>query len=209
MKRLAVLLVAVFVTACSSPYSQSGSVPVAPAAARQHRHSTFVSDHAHRHHHAGKPQLDNFFRGFPKADSATFGYGHGVKYELQPLPLTWTHDMNHFHWQFLEDYDGGKNDGFDDQIIGFSPSCPYPDPQNHPSCWLFKGGKTYLKMPFSYTIKSDIQPYWTMAVGVFARRPQLCVDQRPKFWPAPDAYCGARRPRFRGSEHDALGMRRT
>ena len=71
MKRLAVLLVAVFVTACSSPYSQSGSVPVAPATARQHRRSTsspithiVVIMQENR-------SLDNFFRGFPKADSAT------------------------------------------------------------------------------------------------------------------------------------------
>lgn len=107
--------------------------------------------------------FDNFFHGFPKADSATFGMGHGVKYPLQPLHLKWTHDMNHYRYQFLEDLDNGKNDGFDNQIIGVTKDCPYPDWANHPSCFVFKTGKVYLKMAYSYVMKSDIQPYWTMA----------------------------------------------
>jgi len=109
--------------------------------------------------------FDNLFHGFPKADSAMFGYGHGVKYALQSRPLKWTFDPNHFRWQFLEDYDGGKNDGWDRLIRGHTPSCqflPYGW-VNHPSCWEFWQGNVYERMAFSYTIKSDVQPYWTMA----------------------------------------------
>jgi phospholipase C len=44
-----------------------------------------------------------------------------------------------------------------------SGTCPYPDPYNHPACWIFWTGKTYLKMAYSYVYQTEIQPYWTMA----------------------------------------------
>ncbi len=168
MKRLVVLLVAAL-TACGSPYAQPGAVPVGAGlpAALSHRASSFPITHVVVIMQENR-SFDNFFHGFPKADSATFGYGHGVKYTLQPLPLKWGHDINHFRWQFLEDYDGGRNDGWDQQIRSLNQAppngtCPYNDPYNHPACWIFWTGKTYLKMAFSYVVKSDIQAYWTMA----------------------------------------------
>jgi len=166
MKRLAVLSVAAFVTACSSQHSQTGALPAVPQQAPAlHRHaSSYPITHVVIIMQENR-SFDNFFRGFPKADSATFGYGHGTKYTLQELPLTWTFDLNHYHYQFLEDTDGGKNDGFDRLINGPTSGCKYLpyDWVNQPSCWSFWQGKVYAKMAYSYVRKSDIQPYWTMA----------------------------------------------
>jgi phospholipase C len=104
--------------------------------------------------------FDDLFHGFPGADSASYGYGHGVKYTLQPWSLANPWDINHTHLQFLEDYDSGKGDGFDLEIRGFSTTCKYP--RNHPSCWLFFGSDHYATA-FSYVPQSEIKPYWTMA----------------------------------------------
>jgi phospholipase C len=133
-------------------HPQSGSMPITHVVVIMQENRSF----------------DNFFHDFPGADGADFGYGHGVKYTLQPLHLKWTFDLNHFRWQFLEDYDLGNNDGWDNLIQKLDQpppngSCPYNDPYNHPACWIFWTGKTYQKMAFSYTIRSEIQPYWTMA----------------------------------------------
>ncbi len=168
MKRFAVLLIVAVLAACSSPSLESTALPVASRnAPLHHRSGSFPITHVIVITQENR-SFDNFFHGFPKADSATFGYGHGVKYPLQALPLKWTFDLNHYRWEFLEEYDGGKNDGFDQLIrtLDFPPpngTCPYPDPWNHPACWVFWAGKTYSKMAFSYVKKSDIQPYWTMA----------------------------------------------
>ncbi|MGA8535248.1 MAG: alkaline phosphatase family protein [Candidatus Tumulicola sp.] len=104
--------------------------------------------------------FDNLFHGFPGADTVNFGYGHGKRYTLKPWSLTKGWDISHAHVQFLEDYDGGNNDGFDMEIHGFSSSCR--DPRNHPSCWLFYG-PPHLATAFSYVPRSEIGPYWTMA----------------------------------------------
>ncbi|MEO6836443.1 MAG: alkaline phosphatase family protein [Candidatus Tumulicola sp.] len=164
MKQLAVLLFAVLATACSAPFSQTAVTPSAPrpAMTSDARSSPSPIQHVIVIMQENR-SFDNFFHGFPKASSATFGWGHGVKYPLQALPLKWTHDMNHYHIQFLEDYDKGKNDGWNDQIYGFQTGSGCSDPRNHPACWIFVPGKTYQKMAFSYVLKSDIQPYWTMA----------------------------------------------
>jgi phospholipase C len=166
MKRLGVLLILAMLAACNSPNSQSGIVPGAlKHAAPQGHAGSYPITHVVIIVQENR-SFDNFFRGFPKADSATFGYGHGTKYTLQELPLKWTFDLNHYHYQFLEDYDGGNNDGFDRLIRGTADGCKYVkhhDWVNHPSCWNFWTGKVYNKMAFSYVKKSDIQAYWTMA----------------------------------------------
>ena len=160
MKRLAVLLIATLVAACSSPYSQSGGIP---SAMLRHHSGSYPIAHVVIIMQENR-SFDNFFRGFPGADSATSGYGHGVKYTLVPKHLTWRFDPNHYRHQFLEDYDGGKNDGWDKLIRGETPGCKYGyNWVNEPSCWNFWTGKTYQQMAFSYTYKSDIQTYWTLA----------------------------------------------
>jgi phospholipase C len=162
MKYLAVFLAAGLISGCAAPLSQS-----APFSGSS-RHDVQRSGPSGKITHVvivmqENRSFDNMFYGFPGANTATSGVGHGKTYPLKPLPLKWTHDLNHYHWQFLEDYDGGLNDGFDDQIIGFKTGSGCTDPVNHPSCWIFQTGKAYLKLAFSYVRQSDIQPYWTMA----------------------------------------------
>jgi phospholipase C len=110
--------------------------------------------------------FDNMFHGFPGANTVNAGKGHGTTYTLQPIPLTWPHDLNHDHPQFLEDYDQGKGDGFDDEIIGFKkgPGCSDVSSQlNQPACWIISKQKIWKQMPFSYVKQHDVQPYWTLA----------------------------------------------
>lgn len=104
--------------------------------------------------------FDNLFHGFPNADTVNFGYGHGVKYTLQPWSMTIPWDIDHAHWQFLEDYNRGKGDGFDLDIVGLKAGCKYP--WNHPNCWVFAGKNRYAAA-FSYVPQDEIKPYWTMA----------------------------------------------
>ncbi len=166
MKRLAVFFVALLATACSSSNQQSSGIPAAPRTSMLRNGSSYPISHVVVIMQENR-SFDNFFHGFPHADSASSGYGHGVKYTLVSKPLKWTFDPNHYRYQFLEDYDGGKNDGWDQLIRGEvqSSQCTKYSYQwvNHPSCWWIWSGKTYQQMAFSYVQKSDIQPYWTMA----------------------------------------------
>jgi phospholipase C len=109
--------------------------------------------------------FDNMFHGFPGANTVNTGKGHGKTYTLEPLPLKQKYDLNHSHTQFLEDYDQGKGDGFDDEIIGFdmNPGDGCSDYVNHPTCWKFSDQQTIKQEVFSYVVQSDVQPYWTMA----------------------------------------------
>ena len=194
MKRLAVLLIATLVTACSSP-SQSGAIPSALQSAMLRRHSgsspikhVVIIMQENR-------SFDNFFHGFPGANSASTGMGHGVKYTLQELPLKYGFDLNHYHYQFLEDYDGGKDDGWDKLIHGPSPyqqepSCPHTDWINHPSCWQFWTGKHYQQLAFSYVKKSDIQAYWTMASQYTLGDHNFASTNGPSFGPHQELITG-------------------
>ncbi|MGA8533784.1 MAG: alkaline phosphatase family protein, partial [Candidatus Tumulicola sp.] len=110
--------------------------------------------------------FDNMFNGFPGANTVKTGKGHGKTYTLQEIPLAWRYDLNHDHSQFLEDYDQGKDDGFDDYIIGYryGSNCPDSATQhNEPACWIISKQQMWKQMPYSYARQSDVQPYWTMA----------------------------------------------
>lgn len=105
--------------------------------------------------------FDYLFHAFPGADTVDAGYGHGRKYVLQPWGLEKSEDINHAHVQFLEDYNRGKNDGFDQEIQSFAEGCPYP--QNHPSCWVFYTSPQRMRLAYAYAPRSEVTPYWTMA----------------------------------------------
>jgi phospholipase C len=111
--------------------------------------------------------FDNFFYDYPGANYATSGKGHdGRVYPLMPLHLKWDHDQNHYHWQFLEDYDHGKLDGFEDQIIQPYKSgkvCTNDNWFNEPQCWNFVKTKNLMEQPYTYVYQAEIQPYWDMA----------------------------------------------
>ena len=110
--------------------------------------------------------FDNMFHGFPGANTVNTGKGHGKTYTLQEIALTWPYDLNHDHSQFLEDYDQGKDDGFDDEIIKYKtgPGCPDdPTRHNEPTCWVISQQQMWKQMAYSYVKQSDVQQYWTLA----------------------------------------------
>lgn len=108
--------------------------------------------------------FDNLFHGFPGANTVDVGYGRdGKQYTLQPIALKWPIDLRHDHPQFLEDYDGGKDDGYDSEITGFKKGAGCADYINHPACWTISKNAKLVQMPFSYVKQSIVQPYWDIA----------------------------------------------
>jgi phospholipase C len=161
-------IVAAALCACSSPASQGSAAGAIPSFGR------FA-------HHAGgstpiqhvviimqeNRSFNNLFLGFPGARTQKMGNGHGTKWTLVPVPLKQLTDINHSHEQFLEDYDQGKSDGWDDEIAHnktTGPVCQNPvNATNEPSCWIFNNRQAVKQLVFSYVQQSDIKPYWSMA----------------------------------------------
>ena len=92
--------------------------------------------------------FDNFFHGFPGADSATSGASHHGPVTLMPVDLNSRNDIGHEHESFATEYDGGRLDGFDSVVIYALPKYPPPHGQ------LF---------PYGYVPQDQIAPYWTLA----------------------------------------------
>jgi phospholipase C len=83
--------------------------------------------------------FDNFFHGFPGADSAQSGMNKGTVVALTPVPLAEMYDLDHSHPSWWRAWDYGQMDGF-------------AQAETNPSV-----------SPYSYVPSSQIQPYWTMA----------------------------------------------
>jgi phospholipase C len=83
--------------------------------------------------------FDNFFHGFPGADSAESGMNKGMVVTLSPVPLAETYDLNHSHPSWWDAWDNGLMDGF-------------AQTQTDPPLFAY-----------SYVPSSQIQAYWTMA----------------------------------------------
>ncbi len=165
MKRLIVSLTAALLTACSAPYSQPGAGSSGLPNALRPRVGSTPIQHIIIVLQENRT-FDNLFHGFPGANTVNTGQGHGKTYTLQQIPLTWPHDLNHDHSQFLEDYDRGKDDGFDDEIIKYKTGSGCPDDptrHNEPTCWVISQQQVWKQMPYSYVQQSDVQPYWTLA----------------------------------------------
>jgi phospholipase C len=112
--------------------------------------------------------FENLFHAFPGAHTVNSGVGHdGTVYQLQSIPLKWRPEMTHSHYQFLEDYDGGKVDGFDRYITSLKktgPICGDPvNRYNEPQCFTINNSAQYKQMAYSYVQQSDIKEYWEMA----------------------------------------------
>ncbi len=89
--------------------------------------------------------FDNLFRGFPKAESADYGYMHdGTRVMLQPSDLRpKSDDLSHVWIDAIHAWDNGKMDGFDLGFLG----------PNH-----LAG-----RYPYQYVQEKYIEPYWSMA----------------------------------------------
>ena len=83
--------------------------------------------------------FDNFFHGFPGADSATSGLNLGTVVPLLPVSLASPTDLDHSHIGWWKAWDNGKMDGF-------------AKTQTNPALFAY-----------SYVPQSEIQPYWTLA----------------------------------------------
>ena len=165
MKRLIVSITAALLAACSSPYSQAGAGSSGLPNAMRPRVGSTPIQHIIVILQENRT-FDNMFHGFPGANTVNTGNGHGKTYTLQQIPLTWRYDLNHDHSQFLEDYDQGKDDGFDDEIIKYKTGSDCPDDptrHNEPACWVISQQQMWKQMAYSYVRQSDVQPYWTLA----------------------------------------------
>ncbi|HEY1681045.1 MAG TPA: alkaline phosphatase family protein [Candidatus Tumulicola sp.] len=165
MKRLSILVLAAL-TACNSSYTQtSPGSPRITGSFERHSIGSTPIQHVIVIMQENR-SFNNLFYGFPGAESAGSGMGHGKRYKLQEIPLTWPYEMTHSHAEFLEDYDQGKSDGFDGYIVGNKDSgsvCTKVNAYNEPQCWVISKNEKFKQMAFSYVQHSDIQPYWTMA----------------------------------------------
>ncbi len=158
-----VSLLAVFaMAACGSPFSQTGAGPAGVPNIIHRRTGSTPIQHVVVIMQENR-SFDNLFHGFPGANTVSAGYGHGKKYVLQSVPLKWSFDLRHDHPQFLEDYDQGQGDGFDNEIWKYNKGTGCSDSINHPSCWVFYNTLKFKSMAFSYVDPSQVQPYWTMA----------------------------------------------
>ncbi len=86
--------------------------------------------------------FDNFFKGFPGADSADYGLTTHGRVPLHPVDLDLPVDVDHQHKAFVLEYNHGKMNGWDrvDTLPRQAPDFPY-----------------------AYVPHEQIQPYWDMA----------------------------------------------
>jgi len=86
--------------------------------------------------------LDNFFHGFPGADTVDQGMSRDGPVALHPVNLDMPVDVDHQHKAWVKEYDGGKMDGWDGV-----DTLPRQDPD----------------FPYAYVPREQIEPYWRMA----------------------------------------------
>jgi phospholipase C len=71
--------------------------------------------------------FDNLFMNYPGADTVTSGQtSTGQTVNLQPVPLEAGYDVDHNEIDFLDEYDGGKMDGFN--LVGTAGGSPPSNP---------------------------------------------------------------------------------
>jgi len=87
--------------------------------------------------------FDNFFHGFPGADSAYEGMTPDGPVPLHAVNLDLAVDVDHQRRAFLQEYDGGKMDGWTRVS-----TLPQQDPT----------------FPYAYVPREQIEPYWDMAL---------------------------------------------
>ena len=83
--------------------------------------------------------FDNFFYGFPNADSASSGLNGTTAVPLTPIDLSAGSSLSNSHSSFWRQWDNGKMDGF------------------------AQTNTTPATLPYSYVPQDQIQPYWTLA----------------------------------------------
>jgi len=86
--------------------------------------------------------VDNLFHGFTGADTVDYGLDRNGPVRLHPVGLGYPADVDHQHKAFVQEYDGGRMDGWD--RVDTLPRQP-PD------------------FPYAYVPRADVEPYFEMA----------------------------------------------
>jgi phospholipase C len=83
--------------------------------------------------------FDNFFNGFPGADTAQFGMNGPDSIPLTPISLADPRDLDHSHSGWWKAWDNDSMDGF------------------------AQNGANPPTLPYSYVPEKDVEAYWTLA----------------------------------------------
>src|SRR5262249_35700344 len=86
--------------------------------------------------------VDNLFNGFPGADTVQQGLTKHGRIALRPVDLDYPADVDHQHRAFVQQYDGGKMDGWEETFTS-----PRQDPD----------------FPYAFVPRSQVEPYWDLA----------------------------------------------
>src|SRR5579863_5342455 len=162
MKRWIIAVLAIVLAACSG---SPGSIPVTQRSENSVLHAGGSSPISHVIIIIQENRtFDNMFHGFPGANTVNSAKGKdGKTYTLAPIPLEYKKlDPRHDHPQFLEDYDQGKDDGFNNEIVKYRMGSGCSDYLNHPSCWVFSNQQWVKQAIYSYVQPTDVQEYWTL-----------------------------------------------
>jgi len=134
------------------PHSQEGTIPGETASTAQQR-AALAALHRRIERERIKHvviiiqenrSVDNFFQGFPGADTVAYGSTHEGAVGLHAVNLAYPVDVDHQHRAFLTEYDNGRMDGWD--RVATEPGSPYPD------------------FPYAFVPRREIEPYWDMAL---------------------------------------------
>jgi phospholipase C len=86
--------------------------------------------------------VDNLFNGFPGADTVRIGKSRRGLIALRPVDLGYPADVDHQHRAFVEQYDGGRMDGWESTF-----TTPQQDPD----------------FPYAFVPEREVEPYWELA----------------------------------------------
>ena len=127
--------------------------------------------------------VDNMFNGFPGADTVRQGNRYGKMVPLIQVPLqpqlTKVHDLGHGHNGFVDDYDGGKMDGFDHEFTNpdWGTAYAYVDPADVHNYWELASRFTLADEVF----QANIGPSFPAHIAVIAGQTgyPFAVDNNP------------------------------
>ena len=86
--------------------------------------------------------VDNLFNGFPGADTVQEGRSKTGTVPLRPVDLDFPADVDHQHHAFVQAFDDGKMDGWQE---------------------VFTTPRQDENFPYAYVPRNQVQPYWDMA----------------------------------------------
>lgn len=111
--------------------------------------------------------FDDLFNGFPGANTVRFGYNsENQKVPLRPIALTAGWDLDHTHYAFVKDYDGGKMNGFD------------KDPGH---CFGLNRCPAAGLRAYGFVPHSESAPYFTMAKRFTLADDMFQTNEGPSF----------------------------